>query len=403
MSLFTQKAPILISCQRYGQHALEKEFRSYGWVPHSVMDTGIRWEGNLEEAMELNLRLRTASSVLYQLAEMEAEHPDQVYEQILDFPWEEVLDPQAYFSVRSQVFHETVNNSLFVNQRVKDAIVDRFRRLGGQRPNSGPSREGAVIYLYWKGGRASLYIDSSGQSLARHGYRKLPGRAPMLEALAAATLLVSRWDGASPFINPMCGSGTLAIEAALISSKTAPGLFRDNYGFQHVRGYSDRKYQELKIRLEAEIVDRGKTLIFASDIEAMAVEQAKKNALAAGVLSMIDFQVNDFRDQYMPDYGSGVLFFNPEYGQRLGEVEALKTLYSEIGDFMKKRAKGYWGYVFTANLDLAKYIGLRPERRIPFFNAKLEARLLEYALYSGSREKRKETPPPGPGSPIALT
>jgi len=373
-------------------HVLEKEFRSYGWTPHSVFDTGLLWEGSLEDTIELNLRLRTASSVFYQLAEFEADHPDHVYEQVRRYPWEEILNPGGYFSVSTQVFHETVNNSMFVSLRVKDGIVDRFRQIRGRRPNSGSSREGAVIHLYWKGKRAFLYIDSSGHSLARHGYRKIPGRAPMLEALAAATILTSRWDGATAFVNPMCGSGTLAIEAALIASRTAPGLFRDEYGFQHILGYDPSFYHEMKIRLESEIIEPTEKLIYASDILAPSVEQARRNARAAGVESMIDFQVHDFRDQKIPDSSPGVLFFNPEYGQRLGEEEVLKPIYAAIGDFMKNHAPGYWGYVFTANVNLAKSIGLRPQRRIPFFHAKLEARLLEYSLYSGTRDAETREP-----------
>lgn len=385
MSLFQQKAPILISCQRRLQPALEQEFRSYGWKPTEVFETGLRWEGTLADTMALNLRLRTASSVLYQLSAFSASHPDQIYEQVRRYPWEEVLDPKGYFSVSSQVFHETVNNNLYVNLRVKDGIVDRFQARTGSRPVSGPDREGAVIHLYWKGDRAILYLDSSGHSLARHGYRKIPGRAPMLESLAAATILLGKWDRQSPFVNPMCGSGTLAIEAALIATGTAPGLFHDQFGFMAVLGYDAQAYHRLRMELENEISEPEAPFIFASDLEARAVDQARKNAKAAGVAELIDFQVCDFRAVELPPGPPGVLYFNPEYGQRLGEAQKLQEIYKQIGDFMKQKASGYWGYVFTANLELAKLIGLRPDRRIPFYNAKLDARLLEYELYKGSK------------------
>jgi putative N6-adenine-specific DNA methylase len=282
------------------------------------------------------------------------------------------------------VFHPTISTNLFANLRVKDAIVDTMRRASAIRPNTGADLVAVVIHLFWKNDQAELFLDTSGESLARHGYRKLPGSAPMLEALAAATILSSRWDRQSVFINPMCGSGTLAIEAALIATRRMPGLIRDNYAFMHVLGYDEAVYKHELVRLKEQVKVPQGLRIIASDISDKAVQIARLNAERAGVAEVIDFQVGDFADTEIPE-GPGVVVINPEYGERLGEEQALQATYARIGDFFKQRCKGKTAYVFTGNLELAKSIRLKPSRRIEFLNAKIDCRLLEYEMYEGSR------------------
>ncbi len=391
MHLFTTPAPVVITCNRRLSPFLAKELTAIGFTPDAVFPTGIRLTATLNDCIRLNLSLRCASQVLYSLQSFIAPNADALYKALVTFPWEEILPPKAYFSVTSNVYNETINNNLFANLRVKDAIVDRLREVRGERPDTGAELSGAVIHLHWNGDEAEIFIDSSGSSLGRHGYRKIPGRAPMLEALAAATVLATQWDGASPFINPMCGSGTLAIEAALIATKTAPGVFRTNYAFMHIAGYDEAVYLEERGRIEQAIKDDVPGLrIIATDYSAAAIENAKKNAKAAGVADLIEFSVCDFRDTKVPTGGKGVMIINPEYGERLGDIEELVDTYKAIGDFMKAKCGGYWGYVFTGNLELAKHIGLKAKRRIEFYTSKIDARLMEYELYEGSRRPAKE-------------
>ncbi|MEO7767398.1 MAG: class I SAM-dependent RNA methyltransferase, partial [Ferruginibacter sp.] len=293
----------------------------------------------------------------------------------------------GYFSITSNVDNDTINNSLFANVKVKDAIVDRFRNKTGQRPNSGPDTDKAVIHLYWKEDIAEVFIDTSGETLSKHGYRKIPGKAPMLEALAAATLLATKWDRRSPFINPMCGSSTLAIEAALLATNRRPGLYRSNYAFMHLVGFKEEIYKQQRDMLN-EMVDVVPGLIIvATDISQDAINISKINAGAAGVAELIQFEVCDFEMSLIPEDQPGIIYFNPEYGDRLGEEAALQTTYGRIGDFMKKKCKGYTGYIFTGNLELAKKIGLKPKRRIEFYTSKIDCRLLEYELYAGTKRK----------------
>jgi len=395
MSLFTITAPITITCNKRLAPYLEQEVRELGFAVEETFITGLRIQGTINDCIRLNLNLRCASQVLFSLDSFEAHHPDDIYNNLLDIAWEDLLPEPGYFSVTSNVLHDTINNSMYANLRVKDAIVDRLREIRGIRPETGAELKGAVIHLFWKGDYAEVFLDTSGDSLARHGYRKIPGRAPMLEGLAAATILASRWDGKSPFVNPMCGSGTLAIEAALIATNTRPGLFRLNYAFMHLEGYDETVYLEERGKLEAQIIDVPGLQIMATDYSEMAISNAEKNAAAAGVEDLIRFELCDFEDTPVPE-GQGIMIINPEYGERLGDITELESTYARIGDFMKQKCGGYYGYVFTGNMELAKKIGLKAKRRIEFYNATIDCRLLEYELYQGSKE-----PPAAADAPVA--
>lgn len=387
MNLFTDKAIIIITCPKRLAPYLEMEVKELGFDVQEIFITGVRLWGNINDCIKLNLNLRCASQVLYSLKKIEASNADDIYKNLLDFPWENILPDPGYFSITSNVNNPTMNNSMFANLRVKDAIVDRLRDKRGTRPSTGSALTGAVIHLFWKNENAEIFIDTSGDSLGRHGYRKIPGQAPMLESLAAATILATQWDRRSPFVNPMCGSGTVAIEAAMIATNRRPGLFRTNYAFMHLQGYDENVYFAEDALLEKQIIDVPGLRIIATDYSARAIDNARKNAIAAGVANLIEFSVCDFADTEIPSDVPGVFYVNPEYGERLGDVKELEETYGRIGDFMKQKCGGYFGYVFTGNLDLAKKIGLKAKRRIEFYTSTIDCRLLEYELYRGSREK----------------
>ena len=388
MSLYTTKGYITITCNKRLAPYVEQEVRELGFEIEDTFVTGVHIIGTINDCIKLNLNLRCASQVLYSLGQFDAVNADDIYENIVQYPWEDLL--KGYFSITSNVMNDTINNSMFANLRVKDAIVDRMRNATGKRPETGSELSGAVIHLFWKNETAEVFVDTSGDSLARHGYRKIPGKAPMLEALAAATILATKWDRKSPFINPMCGSGTLATEAALIATRQKPGLFRTNYAFMHLQGYDEQVYDKEMALREEQITDVAGLRIIATDYDSMAIENARKNAIAAGVAKMIEFKKCDFADTEVPQGEAGVMMVNPEYGERLGEETELEATYSRIGDFMKQQCKGYHGYIFTGNMELAKKIGLKAKRRIEFYNSKIDCRLLEYELYEGTRKAVKE-------------
>ena len=383
---FNQKGKVFITCKDRSVMYLEQEVRELGFVPKEITRTGLEIVASLEDCMDLNLHLRTASHVLYEIKSFYLRGAEDIYRRFKAIPWEEYLDVDGYFSVNSVVENESVTTPLIVNVKVKDAIVDRFRELKGRRPDSGSDFIGMVFQVFWKETQASVYINTSGETLAKHGYRKIPGKAPMMEALAAATIYATEWNTRVPFINPMCGSGTLAIEAALMASKRYPGLYRTEYAFQHLLGYDPEAFLAKKKKLESKVIHDPGVVIVASDISLQAISFAQENAAYAGVEHMIDFQVCDFAETEIPERPRGVIMFNPEYGERLGENDELEVTYKRMGDFMKQKCAGYRGYIFTGNLELAKKVGLKASRRIEFWNGTIDCRLLKYEMYEGKRE-----------------
>lgn len=387
MKLFEITSKIIITCSNRIAPYLQKETEALGYKPERVFKTGVELKGTLQDCIKLNLNLRCASQVLFSVKQFRAVNADGLYKALVGFYWDDIINADGYFSITSNVSNDTINNSLFANVKVKDAIVDYFRNKTGNRPNSGPELDKAVIHLYWKDDEAEIFVDTSGETLSKHGYRKIPGKAPMLESLAAATLLATKWDKKSPFINPMCGSSTIAIEAALLATNRRPGLYRSNYAFMHLTGFNNEMYKQERNKLDEVIVEVPGLQIIATDLSDDAVNISKINAGAAGIEKMISFAQCDFEKTPVPANQSGVIYFNPEYGDRLGEEIALQATYKRMGDFMKQQCKGYTGYIFTGNLELGKKIGLKPARRIEFYTSKIDCRLFEYELYAGTRER----------------
>ena len=389
MSVFTTDSKIIITCNKRLSPYLQLEVEALGFTPDRVFQTGIELTGSVNDCIPLNLNLRCASQVLYLLKSFTAADPKELYDGLVEIEWEKYIDFSGYFSITSNVNNEHILTPLFANVKVKDAIVDRIRSVKGVRPNSGAESNKTVIHLYWQDDKAEIFLDTSGETLAKHSYRKIPGKAPMLEALAASTIIATNWDKVSTFINPMCGSGTLAIEAALLATDKHPGLFRMNFGFMHIMGYDEQVFFVERRKLKDKAKKDIKFKIIATDISQDAIDISQKNANTAGVEHLIEFAVCDFEDTEVPAE-PGIIIFNPEYGERLGVHTKLEITYKRIGDFLKKKCLGYRGYVFTGNPDLAKKIGLRASRKIEFYNGKLDCRLFEYELYEGTKRDPRE-------------
>jgi putative N6-adenine-specific DNA methylase len=388
MNVFENKSKIIITCNKRLSYYLQQEVEALGFTVTRTFQTGVELLGTVNDCIPLNLNLRCASQILYLLHSFEAADPQRLYNELVQIEWEKLIDFNGYFSITSNVNNEHILTPLYANVKVKDAVVDRIKAQKGIRPNSGPELNKAVLHLYWQDDKADIFVDTSGETLAKHSYRKIPGKAPMLEALATSTILATKWDMQSTFINPMCGSGTLAIEAALLATDKHPGLFRMNYAFMHLMGYDEQVFFVERRKLKDKAKKATNFKIIATDISDDAVDIARKNANTAGVEHLIDFAVCDFADTEVPEE-KGVIMFNPEYGERLGVHSKLEATYARIGDFMKQQCKGYRGYVFTGNPDLAKRIGLAATRRIEFYNGKLDCRLLEYTIYEGSKRETK--------------
>jgi putative N6-adenine-specific DNA methylase len=389
--LWRKRSRILVTCPKGIAPYLTSEIEALGFHVDYEREAAVVTGGTLEDSLRLNLHLRTGHRVLYLLAESEVNSPNDLYRWVSGISWETILHEDGYLCITSTVDHPSIKDTRFANQKCKDGIVDRLQRICGRRPDSGPERDRAVVHLFWKGSRAQLYLDTSGEPLSRRGYRKIPVKAPMQETLAAAIVIATGWNGKGPFVNPMCGSGTIAIEAALIALNRAPGLMRSNFGFRHIKGFPQPVWKELRRKAQEETVRRFPGEIIATDMDRRAIAAAEQNAVNAGVQNWIRYAVCDFTETDIPRQ-KGIIIMNPPYGERLGNPKKLERTYAAMGDFLKNSCSGYRGFIFTGNIELGKKVGLKTRRRLIFFNSEIECRLLEYELYEGTFKEHK-TPP----------
>ncbi|WP_018126491.1 THUMP domain-containing class I SAM-dependent RNA methyltransferase [Balneola vulgaris] len=380
MADFHKPSTISITCPKMISPFLKKEVEDLGFTVQHQRYAGVELKGSLHDCMKLNLCLSTAHRVHYLLKTFTANNADELHKELVTIPWEDYIDKHGYVSITSFIKNKTINNTQFANLKVKDAIVDRIREKTGSRPDSGSDLNKTVVFLFWKGTEASIYLDTSGESISRRGYRVRNHTAPMQETLASTIIQASKWKVGQHFINPMCGSGTLAIEAALMALGRPAGLLRPNYGIKHILGFDVGEWNSLRSDLKHSANKDFKGKIIATDIDNRAIKAAQKNAQTAGVDHLIEFHRCDFQDTPIPE-GDGVVVFNPPYGERIGHDQELYDLYKTIGDFFKQECSGKWGYVFTGNFDLAKKVGLRTSQRIELYNSTIECRLLEYELY----------------------
>ena len=381
-----QKSLITLSCPPRQDQILAEELRSLHYEPSQIRATSVELMGTLEDCMRLNLMLRTGNKVMYLIHEFMAKGPDQLYNGAKKIAWEDIAQTGKEITIDAFVRNDHIRDFRFASMRLKDAITDRMKEKNQPRPRTGGSRQGLVVFLYWIDDMVRVYIDTSGESIAKHGYRTEPHKAPLQEALAASLLRSTVWDMQGHVINPMCGSGTLAIEAALMATHRAPGLLRNYFGFMHIQGYDENSWQEMVRMAQSVIRPRTPGRIIATDIDAQAIKAAEKNARQAGVASLIEFKQCDFRDTPVPR-GNGIVIINPEYGERLGDAVKLRETYPAIGDFFKSKCAGYQGYVFTGNLELGKTVGLKTSRKMEFYNGKIDCRLLEFELFEGKARK----------------
>lgn len=407
-----QNYPIIISCAKALSRWTEQEVVAMGYKPIEVTENTVVVRGAMRDVFRLNLRLRTAHRVLVPLLRTTCYNIRDLYEAVFSIDWENLLDADGYFSVSSITHNRTIRDTRIPSLYTKDAIADRMRERCQQRPDSGGENIGAAVFLYWERDEAIIYLDTSGEPLSKRGYRHIPGSAPMQETLAAACLMGMGWKGDKPFLSPMCGSGTPAIEAAMIAINKAPGSLKGHFAFQSIKGYNriipgekapvvaprqtsgatpEQIWKEMV--LEAKKEERRENLprIIATDISPEAVDNAHTNAIAAGVAEFIEFHACDFAETPVPEVPAppagetkGCVFFNPEYGIRLGDPEELKPIYARIGTFMNEKCRGWTGALITGNPDLAAQVNLYYRNRIPFFNGPIDCRLF---IYEGCKLK----------------
>ncbi|MCC9168381.1 THUMP domain-containing class I SAM-dependent RNA methyltransferase [Pontibacter harenae] len=349
-----------------------------------VANRAVTFSGNKRQLYEANLWCRTAIRILKPLRNFKARDEDDLYNQVQKVNWADYLDLDKTFAIDAVVSHSSFEHSLFVAQLTKDAIVDQFRKATGERPSVDRIRPDVRLNLHMHENMVTLSLDSSGDSLHRRGYRLQTNVAPLNEVLAAGIISLSGWDKKSTFIDPMCGSGTFLIEAALMAQNLAPGLYRrDPFAFESWKDYDESLFEMVWRTAEAKEKQAPQAEIIGYDIDADYVDAALKNIENAGLAHVIKVEETDFFETKAPAT-EGVLVMNPPYNERIVS-EDINLLYKNIGDTLKNNYQGYDAFVFTGNLDAAKSIGLRASRRTPLYNGSIDCRLLKYELYRGSR------------------
>lgn len=337
---------------------------------------GVAFEGEQELVYQCNLWLRTAVRVLQPILEAEVTSTDELYDAVREMDWKQYLTLQHTFAVDCNVRDSAITHSMYAALRVKDAICDQFRERTGARPSINVEEPMVPLNLHVHKNVAVLSLDSTGTTLHKRGYRTIMSRAPLNEALAAALVQLTGWKGDVPLIDPMCGSGTIPIEAAWIALKRPPGLTRKRFGFHGWLDFDRRLWTHLRDEARDNVLRELPAPVTGSDARSDAIGFSTKNSRAAGIGNLLRFEKKDVKDFHPPE-GPGVILFNPPYGERLGEEKELRGLYRTLGEVIRDRCQGWDVWMFSGNARLVKEMGLNPIQEHALFNGKLPCQLLQ--------------------------
>jgi putative N6-adenine-specific DNA methylase len=374
------------------EELLAEELRQLGATDLQVGTRVVEFRGNKQLLYEAVLWCRTAVRIMLPFASFDAPDERSLYREVGRIDWSQYLRADQTFAITAVTNRSNLEHSLYIAQLSKDAIVDQFRARTGQRPSVDPVKPDVRLHLHLFENEAILSLDAVGESLHRRGYRQLTNEAPMNEVLAAGLIMLSGWDGRRPLIDPMCGSGTILCEAAMIAQRIAPGLYHQgDFAFQHWPDFEQALWDSVVMDARQARLEEPQAYLAGSDLSAETLERARQNVAAADLEDYIRLAVRDVRDAQPPkNEAPGILLMNPPYGERIGAEAEMAGLYKTIGDTLKTNFQGYDAYIFTGNLEAAKSVGLRTSRRIPLYNGPIECRLLKYELYRGTRKGPKE-------------
>jgi putative N6-adenine-specific DNA methylase len=364
-----------------------QELESLGAKSISPGFCGVAFEGDREILYRVNLWARLPFRVLLKLDEFPCHDAKSLYRGIQKIDWQQYLTPSQTLAVNATGKNDRLNHTHFTALQVKNAIVDRQQEILGERSNVDTQEPDLRVNVFIDQDRASVSLDSSGSSLHRRGYRPAVGKAPLKESLAAALIQLSGWQPDLPFLDPLCGSGTLPLEASLKALNIAPGRFRDRFGFETWLDFDELLWERLIREMDASELDALSAPIMGSDRSDEVIQQARTNANRCGVSQHVQFTQTDLQEVEAPA-NCGVLLCNPPYGERLGSGgthparnRELGAFYKLLGDVLKQRFKGWKAYVLSGNKELSRTIGLKSSRQIPVYNGAIPCQLMEYELY----------------------
>jgi putative N6-adenine-specific DNA methylase len=371
----------------YGlEKVLAEELLSMGAADIQEVNRAVIFTGDKELLYRVNYCSRTALSFLMPVADFRIRSKDDLYNGGLKVEWERFMDGDDTFSIVPVINSPHFGHTGYAGLILKDAVADYFRKKTGRRPSVDASDPGIVINLHISNDLVTISIDSSVIPLFKRGYRQEQAVAPLNEVLAAGILMLSRWNASATLIDPMCGSGTIPIEAGMIACKIPPGKFRQFFGFQRWKDFDNELFGKVKQLSDSQIIN-SPVRISGSDISELAVFQAEANAAKAGLSEAVSFEVSDFKDIKTID-NKGFVFINPPYGQRI-QPDEIDMLYSMIGTTLKHNFSGTTAWLITSNKESLKNVGLKQKEKYTLFNGALECILVKYEMYAGTRKQEK--------------
>jgi putative N6-adenine-specific DNA methylase len=377
MNKYEMVATTLMGLER----VLAEEIKQLGGVNITQLKRAVRFYGDDALLYKANMALRTGLKILVPIDDFIARDEQELYRKIKSFPWEDIFSIDQTFVIDAVVNGYVFNHSKYVALKTKDAIADRFRERFGVRPSIDTVNADISINLYVFEDKVSVSLNASGLSLNRRGYRKVSNEAPINEVLAAGIILMTGWNGSQPFLDPMAGSGTFSIEAAILATHTPPNLTR-TFSFQNWVEFDSNLFEKIKAELLQGIKDPD-VKIFARDILTSNLEIISQNAELAGMEDYLSLKKEDFFISE-PKVDSGIIVINPPYGERL-KIQDIEVFYKNLGDVLKQRYSGFEVWIVSSDFEALKAIGLKPSSRLELMNGGLNARLLKFELYKGSR------------------
>lgn len=368
------------------EEVLAKELKSLGATQVTTGKRVVLFRGDQALVYKANYLCRTALRILKPIGVFTVRNEDELYRKVKQIDWTQIFSLRQTFSVSAAVFNSSMTHTLFVSQKTKDAIVDQFREKLGRRPSVNIENPDIHIDVYISKEKCTLSLDSSGHSLHQRGYRIAVDKAPINEVLAAGLIKLSGWQKNSDFFDPMCGSGTIPIEAAMEAMNIPAGYYRKKFAFESWKDFDYTLWNQIKYQADGEIKENNFPII-ASDESYKAFKIARNNLRNAKLDQDITL-INKPFEKMNPESGKGILVFNPPYGERLEEGDIV-ALYKHIGDVLKSKFQNYEAWIITSNLEAAKFIGLKPSKKIHLFNGPLESRFLKFEMYAGSKKAAK--------------
>ena len=365
------------------EELLEEELRNLGAINVQKGVRSVTFEGDKGFMYKANLCLRTAIKILKPVKSFRVRNEQDLYDQIYKMDWERFMSVHSTFAIDATLATDRFHHSQFISLKTKDAIVDKFRNLHGTRPDVDLKYPDIRIHIHIQQSEVTVSIDSSGRSLHQRGYKTATNIAPINEVLAAGLIMMSGWDGQCDFMDPMCGSGTIPVEAAMIACNIPPNINRKEFAFEKWPDFDANLFEKIiesSLKKTRELHHK----IYGYDKAPSAVAKAKDNVKNANLSEYITITQRNFFETYKPVDGKLHMVFNPPYGERLS-ID-MEQFYKSIGDTLKKHYPGTDAWFITSNMEALKHVGLRPSRKIKLFNGHLESRLVKYEMYEGSKK-----------------